>query len=364
MTTLSQIENIFSEKKLSAGHEHVNIFQDKETGLVAIVAVHDTSIGPALGGCRMHDYPSLSDALVDVLRLSEAMSYKNALCGISFGGGKSVIYASRDLTEGREALFRSFGRCVQGLGGRYITAEDVGTRVSDMSEISKETKYVAGTDPDFGGGGDPSPHTALGVFEGLKSCLKVSKGSGDLSGVRVLVQGVGNVGHYLVSHLVEAGAEITVTDVREKVLSQIKEEFGLNVCRPEEAVSTKVDVFCPCAFGGVITEEVAANIPVQIIAGGANNQLASAKAGEILSSREVLYAPDFAINSGGVILCADEFEPGGFSASRVRERVLTIGETIEKILKLSKDQGVLPEEVALKLAKEQIERARQEKSKP
>ena len=338
----------------SRGHEKVHFFKNEKSDTLAIIAVHNTKIGPSLGGCRMRDYSSLESALADVLNLSHAMSYKNSLCGINFGGGKSVIVAPRDLSQGRDELFRWFGDCVQAVGGTYITAEDMGTSVSDMSFVSKGTAHVAGTDPNAGGGGDPSPWTALGVYHGMKACAEHCFGSEDLSGKRVAIQGVGNVGYNLAKLLAEEGAELVVYDTREDVLRQSVEEFGAKVS--ENILLEECDFLSPCAAGGAITEEVAQKLNCKVVAGGANNQIVSDAEAKLMA-KGIVYAPDFAINAGGVILCADEFEEGGFTESRVRERVEKISSTISKILSLSKDSPKSAGEIAVQLATERINSA-------
>lgn len=354
MSLVSEIEE--------RGHERVIFAQDPESGLKAILAVHNTAIGPGLGGCRMHAYPSFDDALFDVLRLSQAMSYKNSLCGINFGGGKSVIIADRCLQAGRNELFKSFGRFVQGLGGIYITAEDMGTSVSDMSIISEECEFVAGRDPNTGGGGDPSPFTALGVFHGMRACLERAFNSGDFSGRSVAVQGVGHVGRYLCELLEKAGSKLYVADPDPKALAELKESVQtFEVVSAEQIPFLPVDVFAPCARGGIITQKNACQLSCKIVAGAANNQLLDREAGEELTKRDIIYAPDFAINAGGVILCADEFEPGGFTRSRVEKRVKEIYNTISRILDKANKNKELTEEVAIHLANERIQKAREEK---
>lgn len=336
----------------SRGHEKLTIFQ--EGALTAIVAIHNTTIGPSLGGCRMRPYPTLDDALLDVLKLSEAMSYKNALCGIGFGGGKSVIVADRNLRKGREDLFRTFGRAVDSLAGRYITAEDMGTTVSDMEAIAKETRYVAGTDPARGGAGDPSPYTALGVFSGMKACLESIYGSVDFQGKKVAIQGVGSVGQQLLPLLLKAGASVVVSDTRSEVLSELE---GVEVVAPEAIHRATCDIYSPCAVGGAISADVVPELQCKAIAGGANNQLASPELEVELKKKGILYAPDFAINAGGVIMCADEFEPGGFQDKRVRARVENIQQTIATIFKRASENNKLSGEVALTMAKERISQA-------
>ncbi len=343
---------------LGRGHEQIAFFQDPKTGRVAIVAIHSTVLGPALGGCRMNAYDSLESAFVDALKLSEGMTYKNSLAGLNLGGGKSVIIANRTLKAGRAELFESFGRFVTSLGGRYITAEDSGTSVADMNDILKTSSFVAGRDKSVGGGGDPSPYTARGVFAGMRACLERSFGSDNFTGRHVAVQGVGHVGRYLVELLAEAGAKITVSDSRPEVLEEVSRTFKTATAEPEKILFVECDVLSPCAMGGAINAKSAPQVKAKIIAGAANNQLSSPNVEKELTARSVLYAPDFAINAGGVILCADELEPGGFTESRVLERVGRIYRTVGRILDEAKSTGELPGAVALKFARERIEQVR------
>ncbi len=338
----------------SRKHENITIVQDSSVGLTAIIAVHSTAIGPALGGCRMSNYKSLDDALFDVSRLSEAMTFKNALCGINFGGGKSVIVADREIEVGRRELFESFARAVKNLNGSYIAAEDMGTRVSDMEIIKSICPFVAGNNPNDGGGGDPSPFTALGVFSGMRACLERVFNSGDFKDKRVAIQGVGNVGYYLAKFLAEAGARLIIADSRQKHLERIAAEFEVEICSKDEILSKECDILAPCAVGGVLNEQSVPKLNCKIIAGAANNQLLNEKAGEDIARKGIIYAPDFAINAGGVILCADEFEPGGFSKTRVEGRVKEIYGTVERILDKSYSTQKLPGVIAREVAQERI----------
>jgi leucine dehydrogenase len=336
------------------GHEEVSFFQDAKTGLVAIIGVHSTVLGPSLGGCRVRDYATLEDALYDVLRLSEAMTFKNSLCGINFGGGKSVIVKDATFQEGRKEFFASFGKCVESIGGRYITAEDMGTSVEDMNSIMLSTKYVAGRDPKIGGAGDPSPYTAKGCFLGIQACLEEVFGEAKFSDRHITIQGIGNVGWNLTKLLREVGVKITVADTDAARLTKAKEEFGVEVVAPDKIHTIKCDIFAPCAVGGIINRESVPQLQCRIIAGGANNQLRDREVELLLKERDILYAPDFAINSGGVILVADDFEPGGFTPSRVNERVSKIGETVRRVIREARTTGKLAGDIAVRLAKERI----------
>lgn len=343
-------------------HEQVSFFHDEKSGLVSIIAIHSTAIGPSLGGTRINAYSSLDDALFDVLRLSEAMSYKNSLCGINCGGGKSVIIADRNIKDGREALFRAFGRAVDSLGGRYIAAEDMGTSVSDIEVVAQVTKHVAGSDPSHGGAGDPSPYTAIGVFDGIRACAERVYGSGDLSQRTIAIQGVGHVGYFLAKMLRKAGAHLIISDINQEIAQKVAAELNAELVYPEQILDTDAEILSPCAIGGVITPEIAKVLDCKIIAGAANNQLSSVEAEIVLKDRGIVYAPDFAINAGGVILCADELEPGGFSEARVLERVSRIYTTVGAILDRAAANNQLTGAVALELAKERINRAKSAKN--
>lgn len=345
---------------VSRKHEQVTFFQDPASGMLAIIAVHDTTLGPSLGGCRMKEYESLDDALFDALKLSEAMTYKNSLAGLNIGGGKSVIFANSGAVQGsdRERLFAAFGRAVASLNGRYITAEDMGTSVKDMSFILKHTEHVSGRDPLIGGGGDPSPHTAQGVFDGIRGCLERMHNSGDFKGRHIAIQGVGHVGRHLAELLAKAGAQLTVADVNEGNLSEVVREYGAKAVGVHEILTTECDIFAPCAVGGTINPQTVDLLRCRAVAGAANNQIAGDKTEERLINRGIMYAPDFAINAGGVILCADELEPGGVSFQRVKERVSRIYGTVCKIIDEARMTGELPGRVAVRLAKERIEKAR------
>lgn len=351
MTVLDEIEK--------RGHEQVTFFRDPETGILFIVAIHSTVLGPALGGCRVRKYATIEEALYDVLKLSEAMSYKNSLAGLNIGGGKAVIVADHTMKTGRKELFQSFGRFVKSLNGKYVTAEDMGTSVQDMGYILSTCEFVAGRDRSVGGGGDPSPYTAIGLFEGIRSCLERCFDSGDYRGRHFVIQGVGNVGKGITQLLAEAGAKLTLCDHSPKVAAELGTRFGASVVSAETVLSTPCDVFVPCAIGGIINQSSVPTLRCRIVAGAANNQIEGGEAVErALVQRGILYAPDFAINAGGVTLCADELEQGGFTESRVRERVARIYHTLGKIFDESKKTSELPGNVAVRLAKERIEQAR------
>lgn len=335
-------------------HEKVVFIQDREAGLTAVIAVHDTTLGPALGGCRMRDYQSLDEALLDALKLSEGMTFKNSLAGLSIGGGKAVIIGDRAMKEGREKLFEAYGRHVNQLGGAYITAEDMGTTVEDMTVIERSTKFVAGR---ADGSGDPSPHTAHGVFSGMRACMERAFGSDDFKGKHIAIQGVGNVGHHLGQMLVEAGARLTVADTREDVLKSVAKELNAEIATVNDIAAVKCDVFAPCAIGGTVNPQTVGKLNCKVVAGAANNQISGDVTERILIDRGILYAPDFAINAGGVISVAEELEKTP-SVTRARERTTNIYTTIGQILDRAKTTGELPGSVAVKLAMERIEAAR------
>ncbi len=350
MTSLGTIQ--------TSGHELVSIFQDRSTGLLAIIAVHDTTLGPGLGGCRLRDYDSLDEAVYDVLRLAEGMTFKNSLAGLDLGGGKSVIVRNRHLQEGREELFLKFGECVQSVGGKYITAEDMGTTVEDIEVMRRVTQFVSGTDPAKGGGGNPSPYTARGVFDGMRACVEREFGSADLSGRHVVVQGLGAVGRRLSELLAEAGAKLSVADTRSECLVKYVSDLGAKVVPVDAVYDVECDVFAPCAVGGILNSDTVPRLRAKIVAGAANNQLETRETEQLMADRGILYAPDFAINAGGVILCADEVEPGGFTQSRVDERVARIGATVGSILDEAKLTSQLAGAVAEAQALRRIEAAR------
>lgn len=307
-------------------HEQVVFCSDKNSGLRAIISVHDTTLGPSLGGCRMWQYKDEEAAIRDVLRLSRGMTYKASIAGLNLGGGKSVIIGDPKKDKS-ELLFRSFGRFVDGLGGRYITAEDVGTSVRDMEFVHMETDYVTGIEQVHGGSGDPSPVTALGVYTGMKASAKRVYGSDSLSGKKVSVQGLGHVGQHLVERLVREGAKVYVTDIDEEKVQKVVDAHDVEPVGTEEVYGLDVDIFSPCALGGVINDETIPQLKCRIVAGGANNQLEEAtKHGQILKEKGILYAPDYAINAGGLINVYNELQ--GYN----RDRALMQAEGIYDIL--------------------------------
>ena len=311
-------------------HESIHYVQDPTSGLKTIIAVHSTALGPAAGGCRRWQYVSDADALTDALRLSRGMTYKNAVAGLKFGGGKAVILAN-DATPKSPKLFRAFGRAVENLNGKYITAEDVGCSVDDMRYVKQETGYVSGL-PKSGdnAGGDPSPMTALGVFYGIESAAKFRLGSDSLQDVRVAIQGVGHVGLHLCRLLHAAGAKLWVSDVDRNNLQLARGEFPVTEVAPAELLYSDVDILAPCALGNILTSQTIPRIKAKIIAGAANNQLATEADGARLADRDILYAPDYVINAGGIINVAHEYY-GNSSEEQVRAEVARIPQRLDLI---------------------------------
>jgi leucine dehydrogenase len=311
-------------------HEAVHYAHDKASGLKAIIAVHSTALGPAAGGCRRWQYVDDEAAVTDALRLSRGMTYKNAVAGLPFGGGKAVILSDGSAIKSA-ALLAAYGRFVESLGGSYITAEDVGLSVEDMRQVNQETRFVSGLPRSGdGAGGDPSPLTALGVYLGIKAAVEVRLDAGSLKGLRVAVQGVGHVGLNLCRLLHDAGAILTVADVNENNLQLVRDEMPATEIAPEDILSSDVDVLAPCALGGILTPETIPLLKAKIVAGAANNQLASVAEGTLLADRQILYAPDYVINAGGIINVAREFY-GNSSEEEVRTEVGRIPERLKSI---------------------------------
>ncbi len=338
-------------------HESLHYFHDAATGLKAIVAIHSTALGPGAGGTRRWVYLNDADALTDVLRLSRGMSYKNAVAGLKFGGGKAVILASDAAPKSAE-LFRAFGRCVGSLGGRYITAEDVGCSVDDMRYVREQTEFVSGL-PQSGSdaGGDPSPWTALGCFDGIEAAVHARLGADSVKGLRVAVQGVGHVGLHLCRMLHEAGAELFVSDVNRDSLRQVSAEMPVTIVPPGELLFADVDVLAPCALGNILTSTTIPKIRAKVIAGGANNQLATPADGMRLAEREILYAPDYVINAGGIISVAAEYY-GSSSENDVRADVGRIRDRLVDIFRQARETGRPTNELADELARKLVAAAR------
>ena len=308
---------------------------DKATGLKAIVAVHDSRLGPALGGCRFIPYDTDEDAVVDALRLARGMTYKAALAGLAHGGGKSVLVRPKGAFD-RVALFRAFGRFIEDLGGHYITAEDSGTGLEDMEVVRSVTKHVTGVDISHGGSGDPSPFTALGVRRGIEACVKFKLGRDSVEGVHVAVQGVGHVGYHLCKQLHEGGAKLSVADVDPLKAERAHREFNATVVSLDQIVSIPCDVYAPCALGSALNDNTVGKLKATIVAGAANNQLAEPRHGDDLHARGILYAPDYAINAGGLVNVAQEVL--GYDAEKSRTKTMEIFDTIYEIAERSKSK--------------------------
>ncbi|MBP6217763.1 MAG: Glu/Leu/Phe/Val dehydrogenase [Oligoflexales bacterium] len=338
------------------GHEQVLFCQDKASGLKAIIAIHDTTLGPALGGCRFWNYQTEEEALFDVLRLSRGMTYKAAVAGLHLGGGKAIIMGD-PATLKSEKLFSSFGRFVNSLGGRYITAEDVNTRVEDVEQIAKETKYVTGLSK---GSGDPSPITALGVFFGIKAAVSYKLKRHHLKGIRVAVQGCGAVGRSLCRLLHADGAELFVSDINPLSTQQMALELGAKEVAPEETHKLSVDVYSPCALGAALNKKSIPEIKAAIVAGAANNQLLDEEQdGRALQNRGILYAPDYVINAGGLINVAHEL--AGYNEKKARADAEKIFETMLKIFKIAEDKRILTHEASNELAQSRIAEVRKQR---
>ena len=328
------------------GPEQVVFCHDEPTGLRAIVAIHSTALGPALGGTRFHPYPDEGAALADVLNLARGMAYKNALAGLDLGGGKAVIIGDPSTLKS-EGLLRAYGRFVQSLGGRYLTACDVGTYVQDMDVVARECDYVTGRSPEFGGAGDSSILTAFGVFQGMRACAVEQWNETSLRGRRVGIAGVGKVGRYLIGHLLEEGAEVVVTDVFGGALDWVRANHpSVRIVEStDELITDGLDIYAPCALGGALDDAVVAKLSASVVCGAANNQLAHPGIDKALADRGVLYAPDYLVNAGGVIQVGDEaayLHRGGFSFERAKTRAADIFTTAQTVFRLAKDQGVPP----------------------
>jgi leucine dehydrogenase len=333
-------------------HEQVVFCSNKEAGLKAIIAIHNTTLGPALGGTRMWIYKSDEDALKDVLRLSRGMTYKASVSGLNLGGGKAVIIGDSS-SQKNELLFRTFGKFVEGLAGRYITAEDVGTSVKDMEYVRMETKYVTGISKALGGSGDPSPVTAYGVYVGMKACAKFKWGNDSLNGKTVGVQGAGQVARFLCEHLYNEGANIILTDINEDKVKKVMETVKAKVVSHEEIYDVEMDIFSPNALGAIINDDSLSRIKAEIIAGGANNQLENEKVhGPKLIEKGFLYAPDYVINAGGLINVANELE--GYRQDRALKQAEGIYEVISKVLEIADREKIPTYEASNKIAEERL----------
>ncbi len=328
-------------------HETIAFHADEKTGLRAIIAVHNSTLGPSMGGCRMFPYANESQALTDVLRLSRGMTYKSALANIPVGGGKSVIIGDPH-TQKTPELLLAMGDFIESQNGSYIGAEDSGTSVADLSIMSKKTKHISGIFTEGEHGGDPSPSTAYGVYKGIEVAVEHRLDS-NLKGVRVAVQGVGNVGYHLVKYLCDAGAEVVVADINQANLDRVTHEFGVKALPLDNILSAEVEVLSPCAMGGAINSNTINNINAVIIAGAANNQLKDEDLGSVLFERDILYAPDYVINAGGIVDCYYQ-NIGKATGAAVREHLEIIGENLDTIFTCSKTDGRPTSDIANDMA--------------
>lgn len=344
--------NLFRQLQ-TYNYEQLIFCHDAASGLKAIICIHDTTLGPALGGCRMWPYASEEEAVADVLRLARAMTYKAAAAGLNLGGGKSVIIGDPHKDKS-EALFRALGRYVQSLGGRYIITEDVGTTERDMDWLHMETDYVTGMTPVDGAGGNPGPATAYGVYLGMKAAAKTVCGSDSLSGKRVAVQGLGSVGFALCERLHREGAELIVSDIRAEAVQRAVEAFGAQAVEPGDIYRVDCDIFAPCALGGVLNDETIPQLKAKIVAGSANNQLLEDRHGVELQKRGILYAPDYVINAGGLIHVADEWQ--GYRRERAYKKIETIYDNLLHVFAIARREGMATHEAADRLAEERIAR--------
>jgi leucine dehydrogenase len=335
------------------GHEQILFCNDAATGLKSIIAVHNTVLGPALGGTRVWAYNNEMDALNDVLRLSRGMTYKNSISGLNLGGGKAVIIGDAKTIKS-EALFRRFGRFVNSLAGNYITAEDVGVSPIDMTHVNKETNHVVGLP---GKSGDPSPVTAYGTYMGMKACAKIQYGSDSLNGKKIVVQGVGHVGEYLVEYLRKENATVYIADINSETLNRVAQKYGAHIIDKDDFYDFDMDIYAPCALGATINDDTLSRLKCSIIAGAANNQLkVESVHGLEIMKKGIIYAPDYAINAGGVINCFSEVK--GLPAEWAQQKAAEIYTTILNIVKRSQDEHIPTYQIANKIAEERIKAKR------
>ncbi len=343
---------IFERLKTNS-HEQMIFFKEKVSGLRAILAIHDTTLGPAIGGVRMWAYESEEAAIEDALNLSRSMTYKAAGAGLNFGGGQTVVIGDPKSAKS-ESLFRALGRFIDSLGGRYIAAEGVGTSFHDMDFIRMETRYVVGIPSSRGGSGDPSPLCAEGIMGGLEACQTMLKGDPALRGLKAAVQGVGRVGSILVKSLVDRGMLVTVADIDSETVERVSSESRVDVVPPEDIYDVDCDIFCPCALGGVLNGDTIGRLKCSVVAGAANNQLAGEEAGEELHERGILYAPDYIINAGGLINVTEEIY--GYDAERARRKTSAIKDVLLQVLRAAKDKGIPTYRAADQFAEQRIEK--------
>lgn len=357
---IKKVDPVFGQLSFD-NHEQVVFCNDKDTGLKAIIGIHNTVLGPALGGTRMWQYANEWEALNDVLRLSRGMTFKAAITGLNLGGGKAVIIGDAK-TQKTPELMKRFGEFVHSLSGRYITAEDVGMETADMDLVREVTPYVTGISEDKGGAGNPSPITAYGVFMGMKAAAKYKFGTDILEDKKVLVQGIGHVGESLVENLVNEGADVIIDDINEERLEEVSNKYGVSIYRGNDIYSEDIDIYSPCALGATVNDDTIYKIKAQVIAGAANNQLANEDIhGRILKERGIVYAPDFLINAGGIINVYAELE--GYDKQEIVRKTENIYNTTLEILEKSGLNGITTNHAALKIAKEIIAKRKKENSK-
>lgn len=357
---LTKVDPVFGQLSFD-DHEQVVFCNDKDTGLKAIIGIHNTVLGPALGGTRMWQYATEWDALNDVLRLSRGMTFKSAITGLNLGGGKAVIIGDAK-TQKTPELMKRFGEFVHSLSGKYITAEDVGMETSDMDLVREVTPYVTGISESKGGAGNPSPITAYGVYMGMKAAAKYKFGSDNLEGKKVYVQGIGHVGESLVEHLTKEGANVVIADINEERLQHVSSSYGATIYRGDDLYAEQMDIYAPCALGATINDETINKIKAEVIAGAANNQLAvEQKHGAILQDKGIVYAPDFLINAGGIINVYAELE--GYGKDEIIRKTENIYNTTLEILENAETNGVTTNMAALNIAKGRIEDRKSQNSK-
>jgi leucine dehydrogenase len=357
---IKKVDPVFGQLSFD-NHEQVVFCNDKDTGLKAIIGIHNTVLGPALGGTRMWQYANEWEALNDVLRLSRGMTFKAAITGLNLGGGKAVIIGDSK-NEKTPELMKRFGEFVHSLSGRYITSEDVGMETADMDLVREVTPYVTGISEDKGGAGNPSPITAYGVFMGMKAAAKYKFGTDILEDKKVLVQGIGHVGESLVENLVNEGASVIIDDINEERLEEVSNKYGVSIYRGNDIYSEDIDIYSPCALGATVNDDTIYKIKAQVIAGAANNQLANEDIhGRILKERGIVYAPDFLINAGGIINVYAELE--GYDKQEIIRKTENIYNTTLEILEKSGLNGITTNHEALKIAKEIIAKRKKENSK-
>lgn len=338
-------------------YEQLVFCQDRATGLKAIIGIHDTTLGPALGGTRIWDYETEEEAITDVLRLSRGMTYKNSAAGLNLGGGKAVIMGDPTKIKSEE-LFRTFGRFVEGLGGRYITAEDMNVGTQDMAYINDETDHCVGLE---GKSGNPSPVTSFGVFRGIEAAAEEVYGTTDLKGKTVAVQGLGAVGYGVCEYLHKAGAKLFVTDIRKESIDRVVNDFGATPVEPDKIYAVECDIFAPCAMGAIINDFTVEQLKCKIVAGSANNQLAEPRHGDMLVEKGILYIPDYVINSGGVINVYEELK--GYNAERAMGRASNIFNIVKQIIAISKEENIPTYKAADRMAEQRIEKVGKTKLK-